>query len=281
MPVEVDFTPEFSWLNWGGDISVVAGVFFLEILYLLSVGPLRTRFPGSTHVPTRHVLLFSVGLWSIFFALYSPLDPLSDYYLFSAHMIQHLLLVLVGPPLMLLGTPGWMLRSLLRFPGIYRIARVLAFPVLAALLFNIVFAIWHVPAVYEAGLNSITVHILQHLTFIATGVIMWWPVLSPMKELPRLPYAGQVLYLFILSIPPAIVGALITFADGILYETYAQAPEIWGISTQADQQIGGVIMKLPGFLIFVTAAGIIFFNWAAREEEKDRLEAARRMKEMS
>lgn len=281
MPVEVDFTPEFSWLDWGGDISVVAGVLLLEILYLLSVGPLRTRFPGSTEVPSRHVVLFTVGLWSIFFALYSPLDPLSDHYLFSAHMIQHLLLVLVGPPLMLLGTPGWMLRPVLRVPGVYRIARLLTFPVLAALLFNIVFAIWHVPAVYEAGLNSITVHIIQHLTFIATGVIMWWPVLSPMKELPRLPYAGQVLYLFILSIPPAIVGALITFADGILYETYAQAPEIWGISTQSDQQIGGVIMKLPGFLIFVTAAGIIFFNWAAREEEKDRLEAARRMKEMS
>ena len=281
MPVEVDFTPEFSWLDWGGDISVVAAVFFLEVVYLLSVGPLRTRFPGSSDVPTRRIVLFTVGLWSIFFALYSPLDPLSDYYLFSAHMIQHLFLVLVGPPLMLLGTPGWMLRPILKLPGVYPVAKLLTFPVLAALLFNVVFAIWHVPAVYEAGLNSITVHIIQHLTFIATGVIMWWPVLSPLKELPRLPYAGQVLYMFILSIPPAIVGALITFADGILYETYANAPEIWGISTAADQQIGGVIMKLPGFLIFVTAAGIIFFNWAAKEEEKDRLEAARRMKEMS
>ncbi len=280
MPVEVDFTPEFSWLDWGGDISVVAAVFFLEVAYLLSVGPLRHRFPGSSDVPTRRIVLFTVGLWSIFFALYSPLDPLSDYYLFSAHMIQHLFLVLVGPPLMLLGTPGWMLRPILQLPGVYPVAKVLTFPVLAALLFNVVFAIWHVPAVYEAGLNSITVHIIQHLTFIATGVIMWWPVLSPMKELPRLPYGAQVLYMFILSIPPAIVGALITFADGTLYETYAQAPEIWGISTAADQQIGGVIMKLPGFLIFVTAAGIIFFNWAAKEEEKDRIEAARRMKEM-
>lgn len=280
MPVEVDFTPEFSWLDWGGDISVVAGVFFIEALYLLSVGPLRTRFPGSSDVPTRRIVLFTVGLWSIFFALYSPLDPLSDYYLFSAHMIQHLLLVLVGPPLMLLGTPGWMLRPILQLPGIFGIARVLTFPVLAALLFNVVFAIWHVPAIYEAGLKNITVHIIQHITFIATGVIMWWPVLSPMKELPRLPYGAQVLYMFILSVPPAIVGALITFADGILYQTYANAPEIWGISTQADQQIGGVIMKLPGFLIFVTAAGIIFFNWAAKEEEKDRLEVARRMKEM-
>ena len=281
MPVEVDFTPEFSWLDWGGDISVVVGVLFLEVLYLLCVGPLRTRFPGSSDVPTRQILLFTVGLWSIFIALYSPLDPLSDYYLFSAHMIQHLLLVLIAPPLMLLGTPGWMLRPVLRIPGVHGVARVLTFPVLAALLFNIVFAIWHVPAVYEAGLKNITVHIIQHVTFIATGVIMWWPVLSPMKELPRLPYGAQVLYMFVLSVPPAIVGALITFADGILYETYANAPEIWGISTAADQQIGGVIMKLPGFLIFLAAAGIIFFNWAAKEEEKDRLEAARRMKEMS
>ena len=124
-------------------------------------------------------------------------------------------------------------------------------------------------------------HIVQHLTFIATGVIMWWPVLSPMKELPRLPYAGQVLYLFVLSIPPAIVGALITFSDSILYETYAAAPEIWGISTRADQQIGGVIMKLPGFLIFLLAAGIIFFTWAAKEDERDRLEAAEHLKDLN
>ena len=280
MPVDGGFTPEFSWLNWGGDISVVAGVFLLEALYLLSVGPLRPRFPGSSDVSTRRIVLFSLGLWSIFFALYSPLDQLSDHYLFSAHMVQHLLLVLVGPPLMLLGTPGWMLRPFLGIPGVFGMAKVLTYPVLAALLFNIVFAIWHVPAIYEAGLNKLSVHIVQHLTFIATGVIMWWPVLSPMKELPRLPYAGQVLYLFVLSVPPAIVGALITFADGILYETYAAAPEIWGISTQADQQIGGVIMKLPGFLIFLLAAGIIFFTWAAKEDERDRLEAAEHLKDL-
>lgn len=281
MPVDGAYIPEFSWLNWGGDISVVAGVFFLEVVYLLSVGPLRRRYPDSSEVSTRRIVVFSLGLWAIFFALYSPLDQLSDHYLFSAHMVQHLLLVLVGPPLMLMGVPGWMLRPLLRIPGVFSLARVLTFPVLAALLFNIVFAIWHVPAIYEAGLNNISVHIFQHLTFIATGVIMWWPVLSPMKELPRLPYAGQVLYLFVLSVPPAIVGALITFADGILYETYAAAPEIWGISPEADQQIGGVIMKLPGFLIFVAAAGIIFFSWAAKEEERDRLEAAQRLKELN
>ena len=196
MPVDGGFTPEFSWLNWGGDISVVAGVFLLEALYLLSVGPLRTRFPGSSDVSTRRIVFFSLGLWTIFFALYSPLDQLSDHYLFSAHMVQHLLLVLVGPPLMLLGTPGWMLRPFLGIPGVFGVAKVLTFPVLAALLFNILFAVWHAPAIYEAGLNRLSVHIVQHLTFIATGVIMWWPVLSPMKELPRLPYAGQVLYLF-------------------------------------------------------------------------------------
>ena len=116
---------------------MVAGVFLLEALYLLSVGPLRPRFPDSSDVSTRRIVFFSLGLWTIFFALYSPLDQLSDHYLFSAHMVQHLLLVLVGPPLMLLGTPGWMLRPFLGIPGVFGVAKVLTFPVLAALLFNI------------------------------------------------------------------------------------------------------------------------------------------------
>ena len=269
---------EFSWTDWNADPTVVLGVFLLEALYLAAIGPLRERYGWGEEVRPMRVISFTLGMWFIFFALSSPLDVLSDEFLFSAHMVQHLILTLVVPPLLLMGTPGWLLRLLLHSPTVLRVAKFLTFPVVAFLLFNGVFAIWHLPVIYEAGLNHLSVHIIQHLLFMATAVLMWWPVLSPMPELPRLPYGGQVLYLFILSIPPAVVGGLITFSDAVLYSTYEQAPRLWGLSAAADQQIGGVMMKLPGFLIFVLAAGIIFFNWAAKEEARDRAEAVERVR---
>ncbi|MFQ5933045.1 MAG: cytochrome c oxidase assembly protein [Dehalococcoidia bacterium] len=271
---------EFSWTDWGGDPSVVIGVFLLEALYLLAVFPLRQRYGWADEVDSKRIISFTLGVWAIFIALYSPLDTLSDHFLFSAHMVQHLILVLVVPPLLLMGTPGWLTRPLIRSPRVFRGAQVLTHPVAAFLIFNGIFAIWHIPTIYEAGLNHLSVHIIQHLLFMATGVLMWWPILSPLSELPRLPYAGQVLYLFALSIPPAIVGGLITFSDDVLYPTYANAPRIWGLSAAADQQIGGVIMKLPGFLILVAAATIIFFIWVSKEEERDKAEAAERLKNL-
>ena len=269
---------DFSWTDWSGHPSILIGVFLLEGLYLVAIGPLRQHYGLGKEVEPKRIVSFTLGVWAIFFALHSPLDTLSDELLFSAHMVQHLILILVVPPLLLMGTPGWLLRPLLRSTVVYGTAKFLTYPVVAFLLFNGIFAIWHVPTIYEAGLNHLSIHILQHLIFMATGVLMWWPVLSPMSELPRLPYAGQVLYLFLLSIPPAVVGGLITFSNDVLYETYAQSPGIWGISPETDQQIGGVMMKLPGFLILVMAAGIIFFTWAAKEEAIDRAEAAERLR---
>ncbi len=273
-------TPEFSWTDWSGDPSVVVGVVLLEAAYLLAVIPLRQRYGWAEEVDSKRIISFTLGVWAIFFALHSPLDLLSDEFLFSAHMVQHLILTLVVPPLLLMGTPGWLIRPILRSTTVFSVAKVLTHPVAAFLIFNGVFAIWHVPAIYEAGLNHLIVHIIQHLVFMAAGVLMWWPVLSPLPELPRLPYGGQVLYLFLLSMPPAIIGGLITFSNDVLYATYEQAPRLWGISAAADQQIGGVMMKLPGFMILVAAAGIIFFTWAAKEEERDRAEAAERLKNL-
>ena len=280
MLAHIGHTPEFSWTDWSGDPSVVAGVVLLETAYLIAVIPLRQRYGWAEEVNSKRIISFTLGVWAIFIALHSPLDVLSDEFLFSAHMVQHLVLTLVVPPLLLMGTPGWLIRPILRSSTVFSAAKVLTHPVAAFLVFNGVFAIWHVPVIYEAGLNHLSVHIVQHLLFMAAGVLMWWPVLSPLPELPRLPYGGQVLYLFVLSMPPAIIGGLITFSNDVLYNTYEQAPRLWGISAEADQQIGGVMMKLPGFLILVAAAGIIFFTWASKEEELDRVEAAERLKNL-
>ena len=123
---------------------------------------------------------FFTALALLFLTLNGPLHDLSDYYLFSAHMVQHLILTLVVPPLMILGTPGWMLRPLLRRRGGFRVARAVTGVAACFALFNLVLAFWHLPPMYNLALAHHSVHILQHLMFIAASVLMWWPLTSPL-----------------------------------------------------------------------------------------------------
>jgi putative membrane protein len=111
------------------------------------------------------------------------------------------------------------------------------------------------------------VHIVEHLMFMTTAVLMWWPLVSPLPELPRLSYPGQMLYCFLMSIPMSVVAIYVAMADHVLYPAYAAAPRIWGISPLDDQMIGGLIMWIPGGLFFYGVMTVIFFKWAARDED--------------
>ena len=257
---------EFSWTEWHGHPSVVAGLLALTGGYLLGVGPFRRRCGWAQRVEPGQVTLFLLGVLVIFIALLSPLHELGDNYLFSAHMVQHLLLMLVAPPLLLLGTPGWLLRPLLRYPYVLRTARFMTRPVIAFVLFAAVLALWHMPALYELALRERNIHVLEHLMFIIAGVILWWPILSPMPEVPRTPYLGQIVYLFLQPTVPAVVGAVITFSDSVLYKWYADAPRVWDISAHSDQQVAGLIMWLPGGLVFMLTLISVFLVWAHQEE---------------
>ncbi|HNP85617.1 MAG TPA: cytochrome c oxidase assembly protein [Kouleothrix sp.] len=253
----------FAW-NW--DISVLLGLAVQVGAYLLCIGPLRSRFPGSEPVSPAQVQTFLLGSLVLFIALCSPIETLGDGYLLSAHMIQHLLITLIAPPLLLLGTPRWLFRPLLRLPFALPIGRFITNPIFAFLSFNLVFAIWHTPAYYEATLRSLPIHILEHVLFFTTATLTWWPVFSPMDELPRLPDPAQCLYLFLESLPPTILGALITFAGWILYPTYARAPRVWGLSAALDQQIAGLTMWIPGALVFLSVLTVVFFRWFNADE---------------
>ena len=256
----------FSWTAWHGHPSVIAGLLVLTGAYLLGVGPLRRRYGWAEGVSSGQVTVFLLGVLVIFLALLSPLHELGDEYLFSVHMVQHLLLTLIVPPLLLLGTPAWLLAPLAGHPRVLRVARTVTLPVAAFVLFNVVFAFWHVPALYDLALREREIHILEHLMFLIAGVIMWWPILSPLPQLPRASYLIQMLYLFLLPTVPAILGAVITFSDGLLYTWYAEAPRIWGISAHTDQQIGGLIMWVPGGLAFLLTLVVVFLVWANKEE---------------
>ncbi|HET7790630.1 MAG TPA: cytochrome c oxidase assembly protein [Gemmatimonadales bacterium] len=226
-------------------------------------------FWGGMTAPRRRVLSFWAAIAVLFFSLNGPLHDLSDTYLFSAHMVQHLVLTLVFPPLLLYGTPARVVRPLLAPRGVARFSRWATRPVVAAVIFCAPITLWHFPVFYELAMRHHPLHIVQHLVFIATAVVMWWPVLSPVPEVPRASYPAQLLYLFLLGIPMSIVGAMITLARAPLYPFYAAAPRVWGLSPVADQEIGGLIMWVVGGLAFWAAMTVVWFRWSVRDERGD------------
>jgi putative membrane protein len=253
--------------------STVIGIIGLAALYEYAARKAeRSEAPGVASAgprPSQRVSYYA-GLVTMFLSLNGWLHDLSDTYLFSAHMVQHLLLALVVAPLMIMGTTGAMLRPLLARPGIGPLARWVTNPMRCFAIFNVVVAGWHLPPMYNYALAHHPVHIVQHLMFLAASVLMWWPVLSPLPELPRLSYPGQMLYLFLMSIPMAIVSVYIAYADTLLYPSYATAPRVWGITPMNDQLIGGLIMWIPGGLYFYAIISIVFFRWQQRDGVETR-----------
>jgi len=210
---------------------------------------------------------FFASLLLLFLTLNGPLHDLSDFYLFSGHMVQHLILTLIVPPLMILGTPGWMLRPLLRIPALFAFARRSTTIAACFVIFNVVLAFWHLPPLYNLALANHPIHIVQHLMFIAASVLMWWPLTSPLPELPRAPYPAQMLYCFLMVIPMSVISIYIAMADTLLYPAYAVAPRLFGITPMMDQQYGGLIMWIPGGVFFYAVMTVVFFKWSQRGED--------------
>ncbi len=251
---------QFSWLEWSLHPSTVVGLLILAAIYLVRG---ETGGPGEQVIGWRKLSFFS-ALFVIFAALNGPIHDLSDNYLFSGHMVQHLLLTMLMPPLLLAGVPGWMLRPILRFRAIRAIATRITRPLACFLIFNVVIAGWHVPTLYNAAMESHDIHILEHLMFMAAAVLMWWPLASQLPELPRLAYPGQMLYSFLMIIPMSVIAVYIVMADTILYPYYASAPRIMSLSPMEDQMLGGLIMWVPGGVIFMIIMTVVFFKWAER-----------------
>jgi putative membrane protein len=251
--------------QWNWEPGLLAGLIAQIGAYLACVGPLRRWFPGSEPVAASQVQVFALGWLALFAALVSPVDTLATS-LLTMHMVQHLLLTLVAPPLMLMGTPRWLLRPLLRLPGALPIGRMLTRVVPAFFIYNIVFGLWHVPRYYELALANEQVHILEHLTFFVTAALTWWPICSPLDELPARPPGVQVLYLFLQSLPPTILGAILTFASEPLYPSYVRAPHLWGLDPLTDQQLAGLLMWIPGSLVFFGVLTVVFIRWLNRDE---------------
>ena len=256
--------------TWHPD--VIAGVALLAGLY---VG-LARRAPVPPSRAARTA--FAGALAVLLLALNGPVHDLSEAPVFSAHMVQHLLLTLVMPPLLLLGLPASLLdtvlAALMRRRPLGAVVGWVTRPVPALSFFAIALVVWHLPGPYSAALGHHPLHIVQHLTFMATATLAWWPVLARSRLAPPLPYGAQLLYLFAFGLPMTIVAAMITGADALLYPLSNAAPRLAVPDALADQRLGGLIMWVPAGLIPLAAFTAVFFRWAAAEYESDEADPA-------
>ena len=252
--------------SWDWEPSVLVGTALLQAGYLVVV---RSRL-------NRKTLCFTAGVAVMFLALVSPLDALGDDYLFSAHMLQHILLDLVAPLLFVLGTPERLVRQVLKWRVAARAERLLRHPAVAWGLGIGTLWAWHLPALYNLTLENETIHAFEHLTFLVTGTILWWPVFSPL-ETALAPLAGLV-YLFLAALANGLLGAIFTIASTPFYPAYVHPPDdlhalslirrTWGLNPLADQQLGGAFMWVLGSLIFLGAILVVIARWY-REAERE------------
>lgn len=261
--------------EWDWQPSVLIGLAAWSIAYILLIGPIRQRKGWGPSPNWTRQAAFHLGSLVTLFALVSPLDHLGDEYLLTAHMIQHLLLLLVAPPLWLMGVPqGWLDELIL--PGFLRgFLRWVTRPITAFLIFNAVLLAWHIPSMYDAALSNENIHILEHLMFLGSALIGWWPVLGFLPEVaPRASYPAQLLYLFVTMVSATGLGAIITLATSPIYPFYLDAPRLWGLSVMADQQIAGLIMWVPGNMFYFAVFMYDLYVWFQDQERREKKRAA-------
>ena len=256
---------ETIYAQWQFDPVLIGGVLAFAFAYALATGPLRQRLaPGEAYRPGAAAWFYG-GLITFYLVEGSPLHDLAERYLLSAHMIQHLLLSYVVARMLLIGVPAWLWRRMLTHPRVFPIARLALRPIVTYAVFSLFFAIWHVPVIYQSALMNTTLHHVEHLVFLITSIMVWWPMLSPVEELPRAPYIVRLAYLFTLPIAQLPVFAGITFSPDVVYPLYAVAPRVFGLDALADQALAGAIMKVFGLFFFGIPFTRIFFEWYRRE----------------
>jgi cytochrome c oxidase assembly factor CtaG len=264
--------------TWTPEPTVMAGCVALLAGYLVILPR-----EDDTPLPSGKLIRFGCAVGALAFALQSPLDLLGDRYLFSVHMVQHLILLLIVPPLLLFGLPEATIARLLAHAPVRATERYLGHPVVAGLLGIGMMWVWHLPRLYDAALASTTVHIVEHLCFLATSTIYWWPVI--VKQASRaLSTGGAIAYLLLGMAASSILGMIITLAPEVLYTPYLHPidrlgilPLIraqWGIAPLMDQQIGGLLMWVPGSAVYMLALIYVLARWYRQPEAPEDLPLA-------
>jgi putative membrane protein len=250
-------------------------VWFLVVALIGLAWYATTRVGRKAARPGEPVLTRSQVAWGtgalvlLLVASDWPVHDLAEEYLYSAHMVQHLLLSYVVPAMVLLATPTWLARLVVGSGRGYRVLKKLARPVPATVIFNAVVLFTHWPAVVTAAVDNGPLHYSLHVLLVAAALLMWLPVCGPLPEL-RFPLPTQMVYLFAQSILPTVPAGWLTFADGVVYPSYDVLPRVFGLSATDDQQLAGLLMKIVGGFYLWTIIAILFIRFASKHMDDDR-----------
>jgi len=252
-------------IGWPVDLTVYAGlvVLFLGHAWLAST---------VTDAQRKHTFYFGLGLVVLWFALETPLDTISDYYLDSVHMLQHVLLGFVTPPLILLGLSPQMVGRIVQMPGV----RAVTEPVPALVIAGLVMVVWHLPALYDATLYSGSLHVVEHVMFIAAGLVMYWPMLEATSAHShwRLAPGAKLLYMLVATLPQDGVALALIFSRVPFYEYYTHAPRlIASLTPIIDQTVAGAVLMILGKATLAVAAIAVFTRWFGAEHRADQAHA--------
>ncbi len=245
--------------QWHPEVWIL--VAFLTGAYVYTVrviGP-QAVGPDRPAVTRGNIVAFVAAMAMLWVASDWPLHDISEEYLYSAHMLQHMMLSFFLPPLALMATPTWLARVLVGDGRVYRAVSWLAKPVVAGVTFNLVAIVTHIPLLVNESVVNGPLHYTLHLLVVVSALLMWTPVVGPFPEL-RIGPLGTCVYLFLMSVVPTIPAAWLTFAEGTVYSAYDIPYRLWGISVTDDQQLAGAIMKTGGGIFLWTIIVAIFFR---------------------
>jgi len=247
-------------LAWSFDPVITVGLVAGVVLYTLALR--RARAAGRRTPPTWQVASYYVGMFAVAFALLGPLDAFNSES-FAIHMAQHLTLMQIAAPLILLGRPvqvflrgvaprrsGPVLRAVLRRRSARAVLTALTNPVLAFLLFNGAMVLWHLPTFYDAALRNDTVHEIEHLSFFGFALVFWWAIIEPVPRHHKLPVVWALASIFFSGLVATAIGAILTLAPSVVYPFYLHVTNPWGLSALADQQVAGLAMWVGGGLVY-------------------------------
>lgn len=263
------------WWTW--DPLVLSLLIFSAGLYILGLARLWRRAGVDHGIRRWEAACFALGWLGLFTALVSPLDALGGI-LFSAHMAQHEVLILIAAPLLVLGRPLipflWALPRedrervgrWARSPGFSRVWRFQTAPLAVWAIHGFALWIWHLPELYQATLRDDFIHALQHLSFFATAALFWWALIH--GRFGRLGYGVAVLWVFTTSLHSGVLGALLTFAPRLWYPIYEARTGEWGLSALEDQQLAGLIMWVPAGFVFIVLGLGLFAAWLGEAERR-------------
>jgi putative membrane protein len=236
---------------------LVVAVVSSYVYAIRSIGP-RVITNGNV-VSRKQITAFTVGALLLWIVSDWPIHDISEEYLYSVHMFQHMVYAYFVPPLMLIATPLWLYDLIFAGARARRIINFLTKPVIAGVLFNGVVMVTHIPQMVNRSVSNGPLHYSLHVLVVTTGLLMWIPICGPDRS-RHLGYGGKMIYLFLMSVVPTIPAAWLTFADGAVYKHYDIAVRVWGLSVTTDQQLAGAIMKTGGSIYLWSIIVFIFFR---------------------